>query len=112
MIDMENFKKNFKHNGKEVVVQVLNIFLDKYSENLRILQKSINELDFEKLDQKAHALKGVVAYMSEELSALCFELEQKGKEKIEEGLQPIYNQLDKGVREMVVELKVLRMEYV
>jgi HPt (histidine-containing phosphotransfer) domain-containing protein len=112
MIDKENFKENFKYYGNEVVVQVLDIFLDEYSENLSILQKSIIELDFEKLDQKAHALKGVVAYMSEELSALCFELEQKGKDKIGEGLQPIYDQLDKGIREMVVELKVLRMEYV
>ena len=68
-------------------------------------------LDFPVLNRKAHGLKGVVAYMSAELSGLCHELEQKGAEKNSDGLQSAYNQLQQGILELVDELKLLRIEY-
>lgn len=111
MIDKEAFRENFKYYDNEVIVQIMDIFFEEYAGNLEVIQKSILEKDFVTLNQKAHGLKGVVAYMSEELSSLCFELETKGQEKNANGLQATYDTLKAGVLEMVDELTSLRKEY-
>jgi HPt (histidine-containing phosphotransfer) domain-containing protein len=111
MINKEKFRENFQYYDKEVVVQVMDIFNNEYPQALQELQQSIAVLDFPTLNRKAHGLKGVVAYMSTELSGLCHELEQKGAEQNSEGLQPTYNLLQEGILELVDELKLLRTEY-
>jgi len=111
MIDRENFKENFKYYDNEVIVQIMDIFLGEYAGNLEVIQKSILDRDFVTLNHKAHALKGVVAYMSEELSNLCLILETNGKENSGNGLQPVFEQLKSGILELVEELKSLRKEY-
>lgn len=111
MINREKFKENFQYYDKEVVVQVMDIFNNEYPHALQELQQSIAVLDFPTLNRKAHGLKGVVAYMSPELSGLCHELEQKGAEQNSDGLQPTYNLLQDGILELVDELKIMRTEY-
>lgn len=111
MIDKEIFKENFKYYDNEVIVQIMDIFLGEYAGNLEVIQKSILELDYITLNHKAHGLKGVVAYMSEELSELCQELETKGKENNGNGLQPVFDQLKVGILELVEDLVSLRKEY-
>ena len=111
MINKETFRENFQYYDKEVVVQVMDIFNNEYPQALEELQQSITVLDFPALNRKAHGLKGVVAYMSDELSGLCHELELKGAEKNTAGLQPTYNLLQDGILELVDELKLLRIEY-
>jgi HPt (histidine-containing phosphotransfer) domain-containing protein len=111
MIDKEAFKENFKYYDNEVIVQIMDIFFSEYVGNLELIQKSIVEKDFATLNQKAHGLKGVVAYMSENLSNLCLELETKGKDNNDIGLQPVYDQLKQGILELVEDLKSLRREY-
>ncbi len=111
MINREKFKENFQYYDKEVVVQVMDIFTSDYDQALQELQQSVSALDFATMNRKAHGLKGVVAYMSPELSGLCHELEQKSAEKSTEGLQPTYDLLHDGILELVEELKLLRIEY-
>lgn len=111
MINKEKFRENFQYYDKEVVIQVMDIFNNDYPLALQELQQSIAILDFHALNRKAHGFKGVVAYMSPELSVLCHELEQKGAEQNSEGLQPTYNRLQEGILELVDELKLLRIEY-
>ena len=111
MIDKEVFTENFKYYDNEVIVQIMDIFLGEYAGNLEVIQKSIQEHDYVTLNQKSHGLKGVVAYMSEELSDLCQQLETKGKENNGKGLQPIFDQLKGGILELVEELVSLRKEY-
>jgi HPt (histidine-containing phosphotransfer) domain-containing protein len=111
MIDKDKFDENFRYYDNEVIVQVMDIFLGDYARDLQILQKSITERDFTTLNRKAHSLKGVVGYMSLSLSELCYELERKGYDKSEEGLVPLYLQLENDIMELVEDLKVLRKEY-
>ena len=87
MIDREKIEENFRDYDKEVIAQVMDIFLDEYDDHLKQLQKYIIELDFDGLNHRAHSFKGVLAYMSAELSQLSGILEVKGREKIGRGLQ-------------------------
>ena len=111
MINKEKFRENFQYYDKEVVVQVMDIFNNEYPQALEDLKHSISVLDFMKLNRRAHGLKGVVAYMSPELSGLCHELEKKGAEQNSEGLQSTYKKLQEGILELVDDLKLLRSDY-
>ena len=111
MINRAKFKENFKDYDNGVVVLVMDIFLGEYEERLESLQKCINELDFETLHIKAHSLKGVVAYMSPELSEISRVLEFKGREKDSSGLQNTFDNLKTGILDLVVDLRELRSEY-
>jgi len=111
MINKEKFQENFRYYDNEIIVEVMDIFFNEYADTLEVLEQSIGQLDFATINHKAHALKGVVSYMSSELSDLCCELEQKGKEKNSNGLSQIYRQLNDGILQLVDELKILRQEY-
>lgn len=112
MMNREKFRENFSHYDRNVVVLVIDIFLEEHTETLNELQRCIHEQDFESLRFKAHNLKGTVAYMSSELAALSLELETLGREKKPDGLQQTYDLLKKGVLELVEEMKEVRQEYV
>jgi HPt (histidine-containing phosphotransfer) domain-containing protein len=111
MINKEKFQENFRYYDNEIIVEVMDIFFNEYADTLEVLEQSIGQLDFATINHKAHALKGVVSYMSPELSELCHELEKMGKEKINNGLQQVFRQLKEGTLELVDELKILRQEY-
>lgn len=111
MINREKFKENFRYYDNEVVVEIMDIFLHEYADNLEVLQQSVDQLDFDAINHKAHAMKGVVSYMSPELSELCFKLEKMGKDKNSHDLQLAFRLLKEGILEIVPELKTIRQEY-
>ncbi len=111
MINREKFQENFQYYDNEIIVEVMDIFFDEYAGTLEILEQSISNLDYATINNKAHGLKGVVSYMSPELSELCYELEQMGRDKESEGLHYTFRQLKEGVLELVEELKIIRQEY-
>jgi HPt (histidine-containing phosphotransfer) domain-containing protein len=111
MLDKEKFKENFKYYDNEVIVQVMDIFLNDYKANLEDIKNSIDKYDFKTINRRAHALKGVVSYMSPELSELCYALELKGEENDGDGLQILFNQLKEGILKLVEDLKSIRVEY-
>lgn len=111
MINREKFQENFQYYDNNIIVEVMDIFFDEYASTLEKLEQSIKILDFETINSKAHGLKGVVSYMSPELSELCYELEKLGQEKKSDRLHPIFSQLKDGVLELVEELRIIRQEY-
>jgi HPt (histidine-containing phosphotransfer) domain-containing protein len=111
MIDKENFRNNFRYYDKEIVAQVIEMFLEEYEGRFIELQKNIDDQDFEKIDHNAHSFKGVVTYMSPDLYELARILEFKGKEKDSSGLQETFDQLRNGTVELVSELAELLAEY-
>jgi HPt (histidine-containing phosphotransfer) domain-containing protein len=112
MIDKEAFRENFKYYDKEIVLQVIDMFLADYAGIFEELQVSINNMDFNAIDNIAHSFKSNVAYMSAEVSELARILEHKGKDKNGEGLQLTFDKLKAGTALMVNELAEMRQEYV
>jgi HPt (histidine-containing phosphotransfer) domain-containing protein len=112
MIDKEAFRENMKYFDKNIVLQVIDIFLDGYKDRLTNLEKNIKDIDFHGIDNNAHSLKGEVAYMSQELAEMARKLEHKGKEQDSEGLQELFESLKKGCEEFSVELSEMRSEFV
>ncbi|MBK7030988.1 MAG: Hpt domain-containing protein [Bacteroidales bacterium] len=90
---------------------MIDIFLSEYPDRLTELENNVRTIDFQGLDHNAHSFKGVVTYMSPELTEYARKLEYKGKEQNGEGLQDLFDSLKKGCAELSVELNEMRSEY-
>jgi len=111
MIDKETFRDNFRYYDKGIVLQVIDMFLADYQDTFTGLQASIDNLDFDGIDNIAHSFKSNVAYMSAEVSELARIIEHKGKDKNNDGLQAAFEKLKAGTSLMVNELVEMRQEY-
>lgn len=112
MIDKNKFKENFKPFDKEIVLEIIDIFLDEYDKRMEQLSKDINENDLESLRFNAHSFKGVVAnFLAEEPKNISKQLEENAKQGINAGNLELFEQLKEKTDEMIEELKEIRPEY-
>ncbi|NQV02467.1 MAG: Hpt domain-containing protein [Bacteroidia bacterium] len=112
MIDRKRFNENFSYLDKEVVVEIIDIFLDEYVKRFIDLMKNIDDQDFDKLRFNAHSLKGVVAnFMDPVTIELSKTLDDKAKDKDSTGLQELYDELKKDSEFLAEELRELKTEF-
>jgi len=112
MIDRGRFKENFFYLDKEVVIEIIDIFLGEYKERLKILQKNISEKDFTGLKFNAHSLKGVIANFMDPLTIeLTRKLDEQAKHESMDGLEELFISLNEGTISLVNELQELKKEF-
>lgn len=113
MVDREKFKENFVYLDKEIVVEIIDIFLGEYEERLLNIQKNIHDLDFSGLKFNAHSLKGVIAnFMDPTTIELSRVLDEHAKHENSTGLQELYDSLKKGTLALVQDLQDLKKEFI
>lgn len=113
LINDQSFNESFSYFDKEIVVEIIDIFLNEYEDRLSTIKKCIDDVDFQNLKFQAHSLKGVVAnFSAPKVQELAKILENKGADSINENLNEDFEELDKLVRTMVEEISVLRENYV
>jgi HPt (histidine-containing phosphotransfer) domain-containing protein len=112
MIDKKQFLENFQYFDNEVVLEIINIFIDEYPERMETLKKNIDEKDFEQLKFNAHSLKGVVAnFVAPEVQELARQLELKGASNELSGAESIYKELHEKADLVIEELKELKKNF-
>jgi HPt (histidine-containing phosphotransfer) domain-containing protein len=111
MIDKDLIRENLRYYDKSVVAQIIDLFIDECPIRFENLRKSIEEIDFESIDEHAHSLKGVVAYLSPEIFELASKLEHLGKDRLTDGLQQVFDELRTGTFQLVTALREMRNEY-
>lgn len=112
MIDKKVFMDTFQYFDKPIVVEIIDIFINEYSERMNTLRKDIENLDFNSLKFDAHSLKGVVSnFVAPEPQELAKKLELKGSEKDSSDLNDIFSALEKATAELVEDLKIIRAEF-
>jgi HPt (histidine-containing phosphotransfer) domain-containing protein len=105
MIDLENFNENFKYYGNDVVVQIIDMFVEDHQEDLKMIGQNISNKDFLSLRFNAHHLKGSIAnFMDAEATELTRKLEEMGENKTEEGLAETYAELQVTAQILLKEL--------
>jgi len=113
MIDREKFKENFVYLDKEVVVEIIDIFLSEYEERLLNIQNTITQGDFSGLKFNAHSLKGVIAnFMDPPTIELSRALDEKAKLEEGSGLQELFDNLKQATESLVAGLKDLKTEFI
>ena len=112
MIDRGKFKENFVYLDKEVVIEIIDIFLDEYEGRLIKIQNNISVQDFAGLKFDAHSLKGVIAnFMDPPTIELSRSLDEKAKHEDSTGLQELFNDLKSATESLVVELHDLKNDF-
>ena len=109
MINLENFNENFKYYGNDVVIQIIDMFIEDHQEDLKMIGQNINNKDFLSLRFNAHHLKGSVAnFMDPVTTELTRRLEEMGDSKTEDGLADIYEELQSAIEILLKELLMHR----
>ncbi len=113
LIDKEEFRENFKPFDKEIVVEIIDIFIQEWPERRDEIRKNIDERDFDSLRFSAHSLKGVVAnFIADSPKNLAKTLEDNAKANVGDDNMGVFLQLQEEVNQLVIELQELRKEYV
>ena len=112
MINKKTFAENYEIFDKEIVREIIEIYLHEYPERIANLRTNIHQNDFESLYKNAHSLKGVTAnFFDDDTVELARILESKGKEQDGSGLGELFEQLKETSLKLIEELKTLAIEY-
>lgn len=86
MINEKNFRDHFSHFDKDIVVEIIDIFLEEYDDRIDKIASFIKKHDLESLRKAAHAFKGVIANFETDCEAYNHieAIEQETREMIEE----------------------------
>ncbi len=113
MINMAEFDEWVANVDKEVVVEIIDLFINEYPWQMQALEDAILKLNFDKIFLKGLYLKHSVAtFRDNEAHSLAYQLEQKGKHENASGLMDDYYKLKHAIEGLVEELTELRKEYV
>lgn len=113
VIDKQLFDDSFQYFDKEIVAEIIDIFLNEYNDRLKSISDSINQGNFQDLKFNAHSLKGVVAnFAAPMVQEKAKMLEQKGTDEDSENLSELYNELESLTLELVEELKERKNDYI
>jgi HPt (histidine-containing phosphotransfer) domain-containing protein len=119
MVNKQAFTDTFQYFDKEVIIEIIDIFIDESPERLSGLEQNINEANFEKLRFNAHSLKGVVANFAAPAAVEKIKtLEKTAAELIETGGADFNKEImlldlatiKEMVYEMIEDLKVIKAE--
>ena len=69
MINREKFKERYSDFDKDIVLDILDMFIANYHEKISKLSRDLNEHEPELLKQDAHAFKGIMGNIEAECSA-------------------------------------------
>ncbi|MCF8302160.1 MAG: Hpt domain-containing protein [Bacteroidales bacterium] len=123
MIDKEKFTNYYKAFDKEVVLEIINMFIEEYPERFEKLRRNIEDNDFENLQFNAHSLKGVIAnftytephQLAKELEDITKEINQSEEKTVPEEsvkhIQSTYNKLEEATKQLLEDLRNIRTEF-
>lgn len=61
MINRASFKERFSYFDKEIVVEIIDIFIEEYDERIKKITQVIQDQNADELKKTIHAFKGVIA---------------------------------------------------
>ena len=111
MIDWQKYNDMFQWYGKEVEIELIEVYQREFEDRMSRIAKNVKELDFEQLKFNVHSLKGTISnYYASEPVDLAKELEVKAKEGTSEGLYELFERLEQSSRILLEELLAHRVE--
>ena len=112
MIDKNLFIENFSFFDKEVVLEIIDIFIKEYPDRIKTLELNIKNKDSKSINFNAHSLKGIIAnFVDEETRELAKKLEFKGKNENFDGIDELFQKVKSNGDLLINDLKELRENY-
>ena len=112
MINKVIFTENYEIFNKEIIKEIIDIYIQEYPERMENIEQNIKEKDLENLYKNAHSLKGVTAnFFDKETEEIARNLETKGKNQDASGIEELFLQLKESSLKLIDELHDLKKEY-
>ena len=111
-INKAQFIENFQYFDKEIVVEIIDIFLKEYPARVNAIAVDIESGDCDNLKFNAHSIKGVIAnFVAPQAEQCARELEIRATEKNMDGVKELFEEFKKSSASMVDELAELRENF-
>ena len=111
-INKEQFIENFQYFDKEIILEIIDIFINEYPERMKSINDSISSKSFDDIKFHSHSIKGVVAnFCAPEVEQQARELEFKGTNKDFTDVEEMFEEFRKSTSALLEELKELRINY-
>ncbi|MDY0342160.1 MAG: Hpt domain-containing protein [Lentimicrobium sp.] len=119
MVNRNIFRETYQLFDQDVIIEIINIYIDEYPGKLERLAKNIEERDFKALRFTAHNLKGVISNFS---APEAFEMiknfektavdlfEEEGKEFNEAAIKNQLSEINATVIKVGEDLKKIKQE--
>jgi HPt (histidine-containing phosphotransfer) domain-containing protein len=112
-IDWDQFNENFQYYDKEIIMEIIDIFIDEYNDRIINLQKNIKEKDYISLAFNAHSFKSVIGnYMAPKAYETTRKLEELAKSNTNDEIDDTFSNLQSTTAELLLELKEYRQKLV
>lgn len=111
-IDKTQFIENFQYFDKEIVFEIIEIFINEYPERINSISESVAALDFDNIKFNAHSIKGVIAnFVAPDIEQQARELEMMGANKTSDGINDLFDNFKVSTAQLVDELKEIKENY-
>jgi two-component system sensor histidine kinase/response regulator len=112
MIDRAEFREQFKYYDRELIVEVIDVFINELPKRLSDLQSDVEKNDFTRLVQNAHSFKGLVGtFLAAEPYEISGALEELAKKQDGTGLPALFSRLHSTSQDLARDLLEIRAEY-
>ena len=130
MINIETFKERFSYFDKEVVVEIIDIFIEEYDDRIKNITQYIEDQNLDEFRKAIHAFKGVMSnfeekclayqkiYLIHHEAAVLFDQIKEGRLLSDAELDSFSNSMKKEFAvfkpasyKMLNDLKVIRPNY-
>lgn len=112
IISPELFNDTFQYFDKEIVVEIIDIFINEYPERMSTIQAAIQTRNFADLKFSAHSVKGVVAnFAVPDLQAMARDLEIAGSEQNLTNVDELFENFKEKCQWLVDDLKEIRASF-
>ena len=112
IIDRATFDQQYGDFDKEILIDILDTFLNDCPSRMAEIDKSIREKNHKSLEFSAHKLKGAISVFTiTKPYEISQEIVDKARKKDGSGLDKLYVELKTNVEELVNEIKEIRESY-
>ncbi len=112
-INKVQFIENFQYFDKEIVLEIIDIFLKEYSTRINTIADNIESCDYDNLKFNAHSLKGVIAnFVAPKVERSARELEIMATKKNLDGAKELFEEFRDRSSIMIDELAELREKFI
>ncbi len=112
LIDRNQFIENFQYFDKEIVFEIIEIFINEYPDRMKSITESIANVDYDNIKFHCHSIKGVIAnFVAPEVEQQARELEMMGSGKNVTGIDELFSRFKVSTVALIEELKEIQQEY-
>jgi len=111
LINKETLFETYSDYGNEFIIDIIDIFLNEYSEKINFIEEGIKTKDAEKVHFWSHKLKGSIkAFFAPEPAEIAYTIEKLSTAGILEGVDDLFIKLKEECFLFIDELIELKNE--